>query len=307
MADDIKKYEKDYKKINANITDCTIANYTKLLKRIKYFRYDTYQGYTQLSEEVASIKNGITEANKMPKNIEGFAKESKTVADVLKGIKWNQGKQLDAALELQNLKKAADENGNSLKKLAKDIENLTKKSGKGAKPDADIQKLEKQIEDDLKELKVFSQKFNLIPKDDLDPYLAYDNELKKILAVKPAKSKYNTQTDKFFNPQFLKKQEKVCGQIQKKVEGLAASAEKLAKQGDRIKAQKCLLLSREKLKPIITAEAAYSALGKKWKKEINDSNDKKSILDSIDSFVKIKELTEKRIADAEAAIEQHSS
>jgi hypothetical protein len=304
MADEIKKFEAAYKKCRANSKDCTVANATKLVKKIKNCQSSASTGFFQLSDEVATVQGkGI-----VGKKIEDYAKE-KDVLVVLKGIKSYQAEQFNAWNELEDLEKRAIGSDAALRKLAGDIAKDLKKRSKSSKSKPDIEKLEKQIETDLKEIKAISAKAKLIPPYHRNPSKEYADEIKKIINAKPAElaqSKYNTMAPRKMDTRILKKYINQCTQAFKATKKDAELAVTAAKEGNRKAMTASLKSCKTELQLILDIEKEYSDIKKKFQDDINVSKDNKAIEGAIANFKKIKVMAEKLVRNSVAEIKSVS-
>jgi len=304
MAEEIKKFEAAYKKCRANTKGCTLDNATKLVKLVKNCQSAAGTGFWQLKDEVSTAQSkGIT-----GKKIEDYAKE-KNVLDVLKGIKMYQADQLNNWNQLEDLEIRAIASQACLQKLAGDIAKDLKKRDKKSKSKPDIEKLEKQIAADLKEIKAISAKVKLIPPISRNPAKEYTDEIKKIMSAKPAelaKTKYNTMAPRKMDTRILKKYVGQCTKAFKAVKVNAGKALDEAKKGNKKEMTKYLNTCKSELQIVLDIEKEYSDIKKNFQADIDNSKDQKVIESSIANFVKIKVAAEKLIKNTVAEIRKLS-
>jgi hypothetical protein len=302
MADELKKFEATYKKCRASNKGCTLETATRLVKKIKNCQSSASTGFFQLSDEVATAQSkGV-----VGKKIEDYAKE-KNVLSVLKGIKSYQAEQFSAWTDLEDLEQRVLKCGPCLTKLSGDITKDLKKRNKSSKSKPAIEKLQKQIDADLKEFKAISAKVKLIPPLYRDPAKIYINEIKKIVSAKPAdlaKTKYNTMAPRKMDTRILKKYVNQCTKSFKAVKEDAGLAVNAAKEGNKKAMAANLKACKVELQKILDIEKEYSTIKKNFQTDINNSKDKKQIEGSIAHFVKIKVAAEKLVRNAVADIKK---
>ena len=157
---EVKQFEDEYKKCRV-MSKGGVKDVEKYTKRIKYYRYDMLMGLEGLEEEVAAHKCGTDPID--AKKIDDYAQDKK-FRNVLKGINWNYAKLEKACEKLERQEKDAVIAANEKKlknlkvKIAKD---LTKRKKEKTPSKTAIEKLEKQVNDDLgllDELRVLFEK-----------------------------------------------------------------------------------------------------------------------------------------------------
>lgn len=288
MAGDIKKLEAKYKRLSADIKDCTAKNFTTLEKRMKFLRFDTSKGYDALHEAVGSTKGDNFEFSK----IEDYAKERKETAGILKFIKSYQGKQAETWKEIEFMEKRALGSEFGLKKLAKEIDKL----GKDSK---DIKKLQDQIDSDLKAVQFFCKKVKSVPAIHRDPSKVYDSEIKKALNARPIISKYGKDAAPKLIPKKLKanhhgglKSLKEFEALADEVEAFPKSSELDAKQKKELnlKMSECVI----KRQDILDISDEYTSIKKKFQRDIDNAADGKKIEKEIKKFASVTDDANKR-------------
>jgi len=285
------KFHAKYKKYHAASNNCTVKEVKILSDRVKYFRHDGVIALGIIEEEVP----GLT--------FKEFSQDRK-VAAAWKNVKWSYDRQLLAWTELVDLMKRADEYEKSLKKLEAEIEKELKQQGKGAKPDKDIEKLQQQIEDDLKELKIIAVKFKKVAPCDGDLEKEFAKEIKFVEQADPSATKFGKTVEKHFEKGVLQRATDKCKKAMKKAEKEAELAKEAAKKGSAKEAEVNLKACSLKIKKILEYEKTYSKIKTKFKKDINESDDKKKLEEAIEEFVDFKERAEKLYADTETEVKK---
>jgi len=285
MVGQIIKYLGKYKKCRANTKDCTANQVGVLAKRIKYFRHDMLAGLRMIEELVAEDR-AQTDPIKATK-IEDYAK-NREFRDLFKGVGWNRNKLTEACDELKELLTNAHDSESCLNKLKDEIEKELKKQGKGAKPDKDTEKLMKQIDDDLKEIKIIFAQSKKIPADHRDPEKEYAAETKRIMKVKaslsPAQQKFNTLYPKMLSEKALKNAKTEFERKFKELLGFAETAEKAA-QKDEVKVlTENFQKGQKHFQTLEKVESEYAKIAKKYSKQIKKASNKTEIEKTIKLF-----------------------
>ena len=283
MPDFIKMLEMEYKKCK-DVKGLSKAAET-YAKQIKYFRFDMIKSLEVLEEQVLEKKCGEDpiKANK----IEDYSSEYRDIAPVLKDVKFSLAKLLAACKDLDDLEKNAGlgkANIKNLENLKNDIAKI-KKATKGVKVDPAIVKLEKQIEEDLKEINDVAEVIKKIPASHRDPEKEYTVATKQILAAKPRLSaktkKFNALFTDVLEKKKLQKNIKNCKDAEKELYKNTKIAQDFADKGDSKGGIPSWQAGQNELKKIKTIVALYEKVLEKYKSEIDKSESKKLIKDAI--------------------------
>ncbi len=294
LNDSIKlalKFTAEYKKCRANCKECTVAEVKKFSDRIKYFRFDAVSGFAQLEDDAPGQK------------LKEIATDRK-VAAVWKNIKWSHDRQLGAWKELEELVKTATKCESCLKELEKDIEKDLKHQPKGTKPNPDIEKLKKQIDSDLKDYKVISEKFKKVAPCDDNLEKEFAKEIKMVADADPTATKFGKMAAKQFEKGVLQRSYDKCKKALKEAGEEAELAVSAAKAGNAKEVAVNLKACTLKFSTVLKYEKIYSKIKTNFKKDIADSDEKKKIEDAIEQFVKFKAEAENLYTDAQADVKK---
>lgn len=281
----IIQFKGKYKKYSGNTKDCTIPEFMKLSKRVKYFRFDAVSGFAQLEEDVPG------------KEYKDYVKDRK-VAAVLKHINQSHEKQLKASEELEQMQKNVDEGKKKFEKLKTEIDKEFPK--KSSNPD--IEKLKTQIDNDLKELTKIAAQFKQFKPADKDLAKEFAVELRNVETADPGQTKFGKVEKKDLSAATLKKRKGKCEKAFDAVKEESDLAKAAAQAGDKKAAAVNLKACLNELKTVLKYEKIYSKIKKQFKKDIEESDDKKTIEAEIEYFVKKKEGAEKSYEEAFAAV-----
>lgn len=224
-----------------------------------------------------------------------------------KEVNWAYDRQLGAWNELEDLVKRAAEFEKSLTKLEGEIDKELKQQGKGAKPDKDIQKLHKQIEDDLKEMKVIQVKFKKAAPCDKNLEKEFAKEIKYVESADPSATKFGKASANYFEKGILQKSADKCKIALKKANTEAGLAVAAARKGSTKEAEVYLKACGLEIQKILKFEKVYSKLNATFKKDIADSDDKKMIENAIAQFAEFKEEAGKLFTNAAAEIKKQQN
>jgi len=285
------KFTAKYKKYRAASNNCTAKDAKTLRDRVKYFRHDAVVALGAIEEEVPGQK------------LKEFCKDRR-VAGLWKEVNWAYDRQLAAWNELEDMVKRAAEFEKSLKKLEGEIDKELKQQGKGAKPDKDIEKLQKQIEDDLQEMKVIQVKFKKAAPCDKNLEKEFAKEIKYVESADPSATKFGKATAKYFEKGILQKATDKCKMAMKKATAEAGLAVDAAKKGSAKEAEVNLKACGLEIQKILKYAKTYSKLKTNFKDDISESEDKKMIEGAIAQFAQFKEDAEKLFKDTAAAIKK---
>lgn len=286
----IIQFKGKYKKYSNDTKGCTIPEFLKLSKRLKYFRFDATNGFAQLVEDVPGKKYKEFEKNRK-------------VAAVMKYIKHSHEKQLSAWNKLEDMQKRADAGKKKFEKLEGEINKAYPK--KGPKPNPDIEKLKTQIADDLKEFTKIAAQMKQVKSVEKDLLKEFATELKMVETADPGDTKFGKLMEKELSSATLKKRIKKCEKGLSTLDDERDLAMQAAEEGDKKAANVSLKACLNELKSIQRYEKEYSKIKKKHKDEIKVFDDKKMkdlILKNIDYFVEMKGDAERLYGDALTAV-----
>jgi len=309
MADDVKQYENEYKKCRT-FTKEHVKQAEVLSDRVKFFSYDMRQGLEQLEDIVLEDKASADPIE--ARTIEDYALVDKVIRELLKDIQFNHGKVEDACKELNKLPKSSYITAglSTLKGLKKDIDVDLKSRDKKDKNRAAIEKLQKQIEADLKIIDDYSKTVKKIPDSYFDADKEYTVAIRSIMTAKPRPSaktqKFAALVPKMLTKSILQKKVKECQDLEKFLQKEAdkvAIAVKESKPKEVIAHWQGGSKGLQKLQGIIKG---YLDIKKKFGTEIDKSADKKLIENSIKQFEKIVTDAEKLWENTAAVIAENS-
>lgn len=309
MADEVKQYFDEYKKCRT-FTKEEVKQAEVLSDRIKFFGYDMRQGLEQLEEVVLEEKCSADPIQ--ARKIEDYAQSNKVVRELLKDIQFNHAKVEDACKELKKLPKSSFVTAglSKLTDLKKDIDKDLKSRDKKDKHRAAIEKLQKQIEADLKIIDDYSKTVKKIPDSYFDADKDYTVAIRSIMTAKPRPSaktqKFAALVPKMLTKSILQKKVKECQDLDKFLQKEAdkvAIAVKESKPKEVIAHWQGGSKGLQKLQGIIKG---YLDIKKKFGTEIDKSADKKLIENSIKQFEKIATDAEKLWEDTAAVIAENS-
>ena len=289
MPDFNKMLEMEYKKCKNVKGIAKTAD--KLAKQIKYFRFDMTQGLSALEEEILEKK--CSEDPIKAKKIEDYATEYKDIRPIMKHVSFNLGKLQNACKDLDKLEKdpgLSKANIKNLENIKKDIDKI-KKATKG-KLDPTIKKLEGQIDDDLKEINDVLETIKKIPDGHRDPDKTYASATKDIMNAKPRLSpktkKFNDLFKDMLEKSKLQKSIKNCKDSQKTLYKHTKVAQDYAEKGDSKAGIPSWQAGQSELSKIKVLVERYEHIQEKYKSEIDKSETKKLINDSIKKMVTAK-------------------
>lgn len=290
-------FEVEYKKKCKDVKDAAKAAETHA-KTIKFFRYDMFQSLELLEEQVLEAKC-VEEPIKASK-IDDYAKEYKDIRPTLKAVQWNLAKLLEAWKDLDKLEKSAGlskANIKNLKDIKGDIVKFKKRTKGGGKLDPAIVKLEKQIDEDLKEINDVFDTIKKIPSNHRDPEKIFAKETKDILNAKPRLSakakKFQDLYPKMLIQKVLKKKKKECEDTLKAMKKNTDRAVEAVEKDNAKGGVASWEAGKKDLLKIQQIVKAYTKIKDKHPKELNKAQGKKKIMSEIANLEKIEKEAEK--------------
>lgn len=310
MANELKSFQARYKKFQ-DFGRADAKNADALVKRIKFFRHDMLIGLDLLEDVVLEAKAGA-DAIKATK-IDDYGDVNKEVRGLLKAIQPINKKLVDSCKNLDKLPDLSNiitKNAKKLEELKKDVDNDLNDRDKKCKLRSGIEKLQKQIDADMKLNTDILKTVKGIPKEYYEADNLYTARVRSIMIAKPKISaktkKYAALAPTMLKRSVLKKKVKDC---QKKVEGIKTSTELAAKAVEDGKSKdgiKHWQGATKSLKELNKTLDSYLVIKRKLQDQINKSFDKKQIDDAMKSFEKIKVAAEKQWAEAEENVKKNS-
>lgn len=287
----IKLFKDSYKKCKV-ISSKDAKEAEEYAKKVKYFGYDMRQGLEALEEMVAEKKTD-------PEVIKGKKIEDyevyRDIKAMLKDVKYNLKKVVDAAKSLERLEKDADIEAckKKLNHLLKTIQ-LDTKLRKGGKPEKIVANLQKQVEEDLKLMDNFHADIKkALPRYPKLPDYAkeYDREVTNIANIKPRLSsrtkKYVKVAKDWLQPKVLKAKVSECQKAKEDLEDYAEDAISAATNGDDRKYKAVVSDGIQRLREITTINQFYTKISNKYSQEIGKSENEKLITKAITAIDKI--------------------
>jgi len=310
MIDPVKGFEADYKKCRIYGED-DVKHAKVMSERVKFFGYDMRCGLDELEEVVLEEKASAEPITAT--KIEDYAKANKGIAGLLKDVLFNLARVADSCKALNNLPKVTDITASSkkLNGLKKDIDGDLKKRSKTDKSRPAIEKLQKQIDADLKVMEDYAKLIKKIPADYFVATKEYDAAINYIMKAKPKLSaktkKFNDLAPKKLKRDILNKMVKQSGDLNTAVKLAAKNALSAAKASNSKELITHWQAGTRDLQKLQKTVEEYLDIKKKYPKEIGKSEDKKQIEKAIATAEKIKLASEKNWQTVEAEIKKAST
>jgi len=292
MEDPVKKFNAEYKK--CKVYTMEHVNGIKIPKnRVKFFKHDRDQGLEILMEYVQEEKCSAKPIKAT--SIEDYAKKKRNIKSVLMTVKKYQATIEESCQQLNQLPKVADINNDTKKllNLKKDIDDDLKQRDKKCKSRPAIEKLLKQVENDLKVAEEYKRKLNKIPKDYFNADKEYAPAIKAILTAKPQLSADTKDFNKLLSNELeknnLKKAVKAHDKLANAVFDEVDEAIDAAEENKPRDMEKHIQKGAKALKKLEKQTLPYAKIKKKFKNKIKESDDKKRISRSLGYIVDLLE------------------
>lgn len=300
MAETFKDLDALYKKCK-QVDKGAVKEATTHAKTIKYFGYDMDRAIAELKERVLDAKSSAEEPIKSTK-IEDFC-NNQELKGLLKAVQWNCNKMTAAYKDLDKMDDDAGFGKANVKKLTSiqdkifEAKKLNKKNK--SKLDPKIQKLENQVNNDLKQIMDFWDVLDKITagRRGQDPKKTMNAEFLSIAKAKPKPSPKRVKFNKLREEKLTKKEMvrtiKDCNNMQKEMLKQADLAIKMAENKEKGWVPIFQTADRERLK-IAAIVKGYEDIKSEYGKQIDKSDSKKLIYDKIKIFQRVQKETEKK-------------
>jgi len=299
----LKKFQAEYKKCKS-VKQGTFKDLGS--PPAKYYWHDTVQALDWLEEEVLQYKIDTSDDPIKASKIEDYA-QNKQVAAALKAVQhslkgWKGSIIRPGLPDPDKSPVFGKDNTKKLEAIKNDILKHKKGLPKNAKPDRELQKLEQQVDADIKEINACRSAYKGLQKEWYEPDKLYDTRIKYILKAKPRLSskqkKYNELAPKLLTKRALLNAKNECDKQLKEINKLCDQAFAESTKKNTKKAIADWLAATKQLQGLQAKVKVYSDIKKKYTKEISRSEGKKVITEYITRIEKLGNVGESQFEKA---------